>query len=360
MIVRDLLPAALSALSILALKLLPDGGRQLGLLDGVLLILLIGIVLYSALGVMRHGERVAEAIGEPMGTLVLTFAAVTIEVSLIATMLLHGEQNPTLARDTMFAILMIIMNGLVGLALLLGGWIHRQQSFNLEGARSFLIILVPLAAFSLVLPNFTTSGSGPALTVVQGSFFAAITLALYAVFIAVQTVRHRVYFSQPDEKQFREPAHSVKRNLGYNALLLVVTLIPVPVLAEEMASLLETAIADMGAPIALAGVIVAALVLAPEGLSAISAAAENRLQRSINILMGSALSTIALTVPIVILISNALGHPLHLGLALEDCLLLALTVVVSIITFGGPRTDVLKGAVHLVMFLAFVLLVFDP
>lgn len=328
------------------------------------------VILWAAIGVMRHADHLAYHLGEPLGTLILTLAAISIEVSLIAALVLHGDANPTLARDTMFAVLMIIMNGLVGLALLVGALRHRLQDFNPEGARSFLAIILPLAVIAMVLPNHTLSSPEGTLTPSQGALFAMFTLFLYGIFLAVQTRRHRLYFQEPDTgmtvEETSEPTAgamaeaSERRSIAYHGVLLFLTLLPVPLLAENLAVLVEGGIGMIGAPIAIAGVIIAALVLAPEGISAVHAAWENKLQRAVNILLGSALSTIALTIPAVVFLGLLTGHHIVLGLETENVVLIVLTLTLSMITFGGARTDVLKGAIHLVLFLVFIVLVIVP
>ncbi len=331
---------------------------------------LFTVILWAAIGVMRHADHLASRLGEPLGTLVLTISAVSIEVSLITALALHGDANPTIARDTMFAVLMIILNGLVGIALLVGALRHNLQDFNPEGTRSFLAIIMPLAVVSMVLPNHTISSPEGTLTAAQGALFAMFTLLLYGVFLAVQTRRHQLFFQERQSGMAVEEV--AEPNIGaiaegteshstlYHAVLLFLTLLPVPLLAEHLAVVVEDGIVKLGAPIALAGVVIAALVLAPEGMSAVNSAWKNKMQRSINLMLGSALSTIAVTIPAVVFLSLFTGHNIILGLENRNVVLLMLTLILSMITFGGDRTDVLKGAVHLVLFLVFIVLVIVP
>jgi Ca2+:H+ antiporter len=347
---------------------LTDVGNPL--LASVVFVVLIAVILWSAIGVMHHADHLAVRLGEPLGTLVLTLSAVSIEVSLIAALVLHGDQNPTLARDTMFAVLMLMLNGLVGLALLVGAFRHHLQDFNPEGTRSFLAIIMPLSVISMVLPNHTLSSPEGTLTPFQGGLFAMFTLMLYGVFLAVQTRRHRTFFKERekamagtdvDEPHLGAMAEGrADRGTRYHSLLLFLTLLPVPLLAENLAVILENGIARLGAPVALAGIIIAALVLAPEGLTAVRSAWRNKLQRAINLMLGSALSTIAVTIPVVVFLGLITGHHIILGLQTEDVVLLVLTLTLSMITFGGDRTDLLKGAVHLVLFFIFIVLVIVP
>ncbi len=323
-------------------------------------------MLWAAFGVVRHADALAELLGEPYGTLILTIAVIGIEVSLISAVMLTGEANPTLARDTMFAVLMIVMNGLAGAALLIGALRHREQSYNLAGARAFLAVLLPLATFALVLPKFTVSTDAPTYTAGQEAFFAVVTILLYGVFLVIQTVRHRGFFSQPAADGGEEPAaddhhgHGPVHSVPYHALLLVLTLLPIVLLSKRLAGLVDFGIVEIGAPAALGGVVIALLVLTPEGLAALGAAARNQLQRSVNIILGSAVATIGLTVPAVLAIALATGQEVVLGLSDVSLVLLVLTVLMSLLTFGGARTNLLFGAVHLVLFLAWLVLIVVP
>jgi Ca2+:H+ antiporter len=362
------LPMILGGLSLLVLETVghgwlvsPNPGSA-----AIILVWLFGIIMYGAIGVMHHAERIAHVLGEPLGTLVLTMSAILIEVSLIASVMLVGEANPTLARDTMYAVLMLILNGFLGASLLAGGLRHRQQDYNLEGARAFLVVLMPLAALALLLPNYTTSTADPTLSPGQSVFFGVTTLALYCVFLAMQTHRHRAFFEEVGT-QLRD-AHTAAivshgrtgRALLFNGALLVLTLLPIALLSHHLAGIVEFEIREVGAPDELAGVLIAALILAPEGITAFRAAWHNHLQRSVNIMLGSALSTIGLTVPTVLMIGIALNAEIVLGLDPKHAFLLILTLLVSTLTFSGSRTDMLKGAVHFVLFLMFIMLIIMP
>ncbi len=334
----------------------------------VFAIWLFTAALWAAFGVVHHAEALAIKLGEPLGTLVLTLAVVGIEVSLIAAIMLTGADSPTLARDTMMAILMIVLGGLTGSALLIGGLVHGEQDYNLPGARAYLGVLVPLAVFALVLPDFTVSTDKPTFTPLQAGFFAITTAALYGIFLAIQTVRHKSYFEQParDREADHEAAHAHPhvhgplRSTAYHAVFLVLTLLPIVLLSKRIAKLVDFGIVQIGAPVALGGVIIAILVLTPESMAAVSAARNNQLQRSVNLLLGSALSTIGLTLPAVLTVSLLTGEPLELGLDMAPLVLLLLTLVVCLMTFGGTRTNIMQGAVHIVMFLAYLLLIFSP
>jgi Ca2+:H+ antiporter len=347
---------------------LADPSQGLG--SALLFAWIFGVMLWCAFGVARHADHLAAGLGEPYGTLILTLAVIIIEVSLISAIMLTGENDPHLARDTMFAVLMIVLNAMVGAALLFGGIWHRQQHFNVGGANAFLAVLVPLSVFALVLPDFTASA--PGLSRVQEIFFAGVTILLYIVFLAIQTVRHRRLFVGPDveltaldehgppwKADWGDGARERRGPLIWHAVLLVLTMLPVVLLSKSLAVFVDYGVFRLGAPAALGGVIVAILVLTPEGLGALHAAAANRLQRSVNICLGSALATIGLTVPAVLLIGMVTGARVELGLEAIDMVLLLLTLLVSTLTFGSGQTNILQGAVHLVLFLAYVLMIFD-
>jgi Ca2+:H+ antiporter len=339
----------------------------------VLFLWLFAAMIWCAFGVVRHADGLAGRLGEPYGTLILTLAVIAIEVSMISAIMLHGENEPTLARDTMFAVLMIIMNGMVGLALLLGGLRHREQYYNLQGAKAFLAVIVPLSVLTLVLPVYTISISGPEFTTAQAVFFAAVTVVLYAVFLLIQTVRHTGQFMQPGARRASVGPHPLAhdedgpehgrhapRSVPYHAVLLLLTMLPVVLLSKTLAAFVDYGVETLGAPAALGGLIVAIMVLAPEGLGALRAALDNQPQRSVNILLGSALATISLTVPAVLMVGVLTGRHVELGLGPVEMIMLLLTLAVSTLTFTGGRTNILQGAIHLVLFLAFVMLIFNP
>jgi Ca2+:H+ antiporter len=334
-----------------------------GAFAAVLFVWLFGVIMWGAFGVVRHAEEIAERLGEPLGTLVLTLAVTVIEVSFIVTAMLGGPAGSSLARDTVFAVVMITLNGVVGAALLAGALRHREQTHSLPGTQAFLAVLIPLATFALILPNFTTSSPGPVLTKLQSIVIGGLTLLLYGVFLSMQTVRHRGFFTDVDEAQHAHGPAAEGPGRGTIALhtaALLATLVPVVYLAEELSHIARYGITALGAPVPVAGVLIAILVLAPESMGALRAALDNRPQRAVNIALGSALATIGLTIPAVLAVGIATQRPVALGLAAEEMVLLAATFVVSMITFGGGRTNVLLGAVHAVMFLVFVLLLFDP
>jgi Ca2+:H+ antiporter len=320
---------------------------------------LFGVVLGSALAVVRHADRIAEVLGEPYGTLVLTLSVMAIEVMSISAVMLHGANNPTLVRDTLFAIVMIVLGGMVGASLLIGGWRHREQHYSLQGANAYLSVIIPLTVLTLSLPDFTVTTSGPTLSTAQQVFLVIMSVGLYGTFLAIQTGRHRGYFAVDEDERSRLRAGRDGANLYRHAALLVAYMVPVGYLAEQLAHPIDYLIETLRAPAAVGGVIIAMLVATPEAIGATRAALANKLQRSINIFLGSVLSTIGLTVPCMLAISHYTGHIVYLGLTPANDLLLVLTLVVSVVTFASGRTNILQGAVHVMLFAAFLLLVFQ-
>lgn len=331
-----------------------------------IMIWLFTVMLFSAFAVVRHAESLAVRLGEPLGTLVLTLSVVGIEVMMIAAVMLTGQGSPALARDAMFAVIMTALNGMVGLSLLLGGLRYHEQTYNLQGANTFLAVIVPLAVLGLVLPNLTESSPGPTFSPVQAAFLIIMSIGLYSVFLAIQTSRHRHYFISPNstvaetEDRSAEPHSDLEvRSVAYHAMVLVTYLLPLVILSKQIAVPIDYGIHVLGAPQALGGLLVAALVLLPESLSAGRAALANQLQRSVNLLLGTALSTIALTIPVVLTIGIMTNKTVILGLDGVNMAMLLLTLVVSTLTFTSNRTNVLLGAVHLLLFFAYLMLIFE-
>ena len=323
---------------------------------------LFAVILWAAVCVVRHADCLAVKLGEPYGTLILTLSAISIEVVMISTAMLHGENNPTLGRDAIFAVIMIALNGLVGLSLLLGGLRYREQHYNIQGVNAYINVIMALAVLGLVLPNFTTSTAGPTFSTEQEIFFAAVSLLLYATFLLIQTLRHRGYFLDVKETTAKHSPHHVVRvrSTGFHAVMLLLYLATVIFLAEKFAVPMDNSIEKFHMTQAFGGAIIAALVLSPEGLGGITATLQNQLQRSINILFGSVLATIGLTIPAVLLIGLLTKRPVALGLQGGNLPLLLLTLAVSVVTFTSRKTNVLQGCIHLLLFAVFVLLIFVP
>ena len=308
-----------------------------------------------------HAEVVAHRVGEPFGSLVLAVAVTVIEVALIVSMMIAGRADTTgLARDTVFTAVMIVCNGIVGLCLLAGGLRHHEQVFHLQGAQAALSVLIPLTTLTMVFPNVTSTTIGPTFSSSQLAFAAIISLILYGSFLFVQTVRHRDYFL-PEEGEGEAHALPPSNQAALiSSVLLLVSLVLVVGLAKMLTPTLERVIATVGAPRSVVGIVIAGLVLMPEGLASYRAANANRLQTSMNLALGSVLATIGLTIPAVAGVSILLNEPLTLGLSAKEELLLALTLIVSLLTIGTERTTVLQGIVHLIIFAVFLFLSVVP
>ncbi|RAI00607.1 calcium:proton antiporter [Acuticoccus sediminis] len=325
------------------------------------------VMLAAVFTVVHHAECLAEIFGEPFGTLILTLSVIGIEVALITAVMLTGPNAPTLARDTMFSVLMIVLNGLVGLSLLLGGLRHGLQVFNLSGANAYLVVLLPVAVTSLILPTFTTSAPGGGLSGLQTVFQIAMSIVLYAIFLLFQTVQNPKVFQQPadgteadlfDDGGPGEHGHT-PGNAIFHIFALLLTLLPLVLMSKKLAIYVDHGITQVGAPVAMGGFIVAIMILTPEGLAALSAARHNQLQRAVNICLGSALATIGLTVPAVLAAAWFVDRPIELGLSPPGVVILSLSLGISIATFVGSRTNSLQGVVHLAVFLAYIILIFD-
>ena len=321
---------------------------------------LIGVVIAA----VHHAETVAHRVGEPFGTLILAVAVTVIEVGLIVSLMLaNREAASTLTRDTVFAAGMIILNLLLGLCLIAAAKHQREARFTRTGATAALSTLATLMVLTLILPNFTTSVLGPMYSPPQLAFVAAFSLLLYLTFVFVQTVGNRDYFLPKGNLQAEPDAHAtppsdVQTWLSFAVLL--VSLGAVVLMAKTLSPTLEAAVAQANAPRAVVGVAIAAIVLLPEGVAAVRAARANRLQTSLNLALGSALATIGLTIPVVTVASFALDLPLTLGLDAKGIVLLALTLFIGALSLARGRTTVLHGAVHIVIFGAYLLITIVP
>ena len=309
-----------------------------------------------------HAEVVAHRIGEPIGTIVLAVAVTIIEVALIVSVMIAApEEKAELARDTVFAAVMIVCNGIVGLCLLWGAARHREQGFQVQGASAALAVLAALTILSLILPNVATSVPGPVFSTAQLIFAGIVSLVLYCAFIFVQTVRHREYFlpinKEPEEAHAKLPSN---RMALVSFGLLLAALVGVVGLAKSLTPVVETGVRLLAVPQGLVGIVIAGLVLMPEGLAALQAARANRLQTSLNLALGSALASIGLTIPAVAAVSIALQQPITLGLDQKEQVLLILTLFISVITLGTGRTTVLQGVIHLAIFAVFLFFAIVP
>lgn len=334
-------------------------GRPLGPALGALL----ALMLLAAVGVaIHHAEVVAHRVGEPFGTLVLAVAVTIIEVALIVALMLAGGQGAdTLARDTVFSAIMIVCNGVVGLCLVVGGLRHGTLAFRVEGTSPALASIGALAGLALVLPSFTTTTAGPTYSGSQLAFAGISSLALYGVFVFVQTVRHRDYFLPVGVDNAEVHAAPPPNAVAWSSLgLLMLALVGVVGLAKSLAPALDAGVAAAGLPPAVSGVVIAMIVLLPETGAALRAARANRIQTSMNLALGSGLASIGLTIPVVAVVSPLFPFALALGLPPMQIVLLVLTLMIGTLTLGSGRATLMQGAVHLVLFFAFLFLTVVP
>ena len=314
-----------------------------GIKTHLLLQILGGVFLIgSVLSAVYHTEVVAHKVGEPFGTIILALAITIIEVALIISLMVAGGDNAAyLPRDTVFAAIMLILNGILGMSLMIGGLKHREQFFGQKSASTALITLVSILVMTLILPNFTTSTTQGTYSSAQLMFVAVASLVLYGSFIMVQTVRHRDYFLAADD------------DLDHHAQ-------PPSTKITTISPSIEAAVAYMGAPVALVGVIIAAVVLLPEGLAALNAARHNRFQTSLNLALGSALASIGLTIPAVTIVCLIYDIPLVLGLDGKSMVLLGLSTFIVMLSLNQGRTNILYGIVLLVNLSAYVFTIIAP
>lgn len=328
-------------------------------------------IIAASFGVVHEADLLAHKLGEPYGTLILTLSIVSIEVILIASMLLGPGEFPTIGRDSIFAVMMIILNLVMGLCLVVGGLKHGEQEYNAQGANAYLTMIVLLTGTALVLPNYL-SGAGE-FTTLQAWTIAAITAGLYAVFLWLQMGREKRLFIQPPAGQMAVaagnatlPANAPTTESGGNtsiwrsSALLLGMIIPIVLLAHHLAIVIDYGVVTAGAPIAVSGVLIAIIVFTPESLTAIKAARSNEMQRSINLCLGAFVSTVGLTVPAVLVIGLVTGKQVVMGISMLETVLLGLTVLLGMLSFNGQRTSVMQGAMHLALFAVYGFLLFNP
>ena len=327
--------------------------------------LLSALLIGSVLMAVHQAEVIAHKVGEPFGTLILALCVTIIEVALIISMMLAGSEGSELiARDAVFAAIMIVLNGVVGLCIFVGGLRHRELSFRIEGSNTALAVLAALAIFSLVMPVVTTSSPGPTFNNSQLAFAGIASLALYGAFVFFQTVSHRTYFLplQATQKMAGVTHAPQPSNLKtiISGILLIVALVLVVGLAKALSPAIEAGVMAIGAPKAVVGIAIATLVLLPEGLAAVKAARVNQLQSSLNLSLGSALASIGLTIPAVAIISIWFNLPISLGINAVGIIFLFLTFLVSVLTLAIGRTTLMQGVVHLIIFFEYLFLSLVP
>lgn len=328
----------------------------------LLTLLAIGLVFAAVFAALHHAESIAHRLGEPYGTLVLTFAVTTIEVSVIVAVMLHGRDNPAVARESVFSTCMIILAGVVGFCLTFGGIRHKHQELKRQGTNAYLAMLTALAVLTLIMPNYTLSADSGVFYGAQLGLVGILSVLLYVSFVYAQSGFHREDFVEELIEPERKDEIARKTSIARNVVFLLIGLAGVVLLAEDIAAGIEDALLtlEVQQTDAIVGAFIATLVLMPESLAAIKAAMQNELQRSLNIALGSACATIGLTVPAVTAVSLITGKELILGLEAGDMVLLLLAIGVSTLSFGTGRTTYITGLVHLVIFCAYVFLIFFP
>jgi Ca2+:H+ antiporter len=326
----------------------------------VLAPLLAAVLLGNVVSAVHHAEVIALRVGEPFGTLVLALAVTVIEVGMIVVLMVSGGPNPALMRDSIHAVVMLVLHGLAGLCIVVCAFYHREPEFQVAGANAFLAVLIPMAVLVLVMPNYVASAPGPFFSDQQLAFVSVACLLLYGAFLFIQTGWHRAYFLPVGDDDSQPPERPGPRIVLASCGLLPVALVSVVLLTKSLTPALEAALAAVQAPVPVLGIVIAAIVLLPESVAAVRAAARNRLQSSINLALGSGVASIGLTVPTVAVVSRFIDQPLELGISPSNSVLMALGILIAVITYGTGRTNVLSGVVHLVLLAAYLFLTVVP
>lgn len=332
-----------------------------GLIDNSLLLKVAGgaFLISSVLSAVHHAEVVAHKVGEPFGTIVLALSITILEVAIIISLMIAGgEGASTYARDTVFAAVMLLLTGIMGICIWIGGMKFREQSFARSSATTSLVSLVAILTITLILPNFTTSQTGPLYTESQLVFVSLASLVIYGTFIGIQTVRHREYFVTEEEEEKHVPSSWGKAILSLVFLLICLGI--VVLMAKALSPSIENMVSGMGAPKSLVGVIIAAVVLMPEAISAIRAARRDKIQNSLNLVLGSALASIGLTIPAVSAVCIMFDIPLILGLDAKSIILLGLAVFTVMLSLSRGKTNVLYGTVLLVIMASYIFTIIVP
>lgn len=328
-------------------------------------------IIAASFGVVHEADHLAHKLGEPYGTLILTLSIVSIEVILIASVLLGPGEFPTIGRDSIFAVMMIIVNLVMGICLIAGGLKHGEQEFNAQGTNAYLAMIALLTGIALVLPNYL-SGAGE-LNVLQGWVVSGITAVLYAAFLILQMRSERRLFIQPEPGRMAVAASATSSTGGdaqsdstqegsilKSSILLLAMIVPIVLLAHHLAVVIDYGVVTAGAPIAVSGVLIAIIVFTPESLTAVKAAMNNEMQRAINLCLGAFVSTVGLTVPAVLVIGLVTGKQVIMGISGMETVLLALTVFIGMQSFNNQRTSVIQGTIHIALFVTYAFLLFNP
>lgn len=319
--------------------------------------ILFAVIIYTAMSVAHHAEMLAEKFGEPYGTLILTISAVIVEIVIIAIMMMH-ENNPVLARDTIYAALMLDINGLLGIAAIIGGIKYGEQPYNVDSSNSYLSMLLVAIGIAMVLPHFIDTQHHT-----MFMLFNVITFTLlYIVFTRIQLTSHKYFFEYEVQEEMCEQEESCHTHheidARYHSINLVLSIIVIGALAEVLSVFMGNTLATFGLPLAIGAVGVAVISAAPELITAVRAAVDNRMQTVINIALGASLATVLLTIPAVIVVTQINGMELDLSLSPLQGVMIGLTLLVSIVNFNDGETNVLEGFLHFILFIVFVFLLF--
>lgn len=341
---------------------------------GIFILVLLTIIV-AAFGVVKEADELAHKLGEPYGTLILTLSIVSIEVILIAAMMFGPEENPTIGKDSIFSVMMIIMNLVLGLCILLGGIKHGEQEYNAQGTLTYLSMIIMLGGISMMLPNFITGQGNGEFTAIQASIISGLVIVLYALFLYFQVKGYKHLYVQPapgnmeifykdrnkatvmDEHQ-KGPISM--KEVVLRTLLLLAMILPIVLLSHNLAVLVDHGIKAMSLPPLLGGVLIAIIVFTPESMTAVKAAMNNKFQRAINLCHGAFVSTVGLTVPAVLIIGLIANKTVRFGLTSTETILFVITLILSMLSFSGKRTAPIVGIMHLVLFVVFVMLIFNP
>lgn len=318
--------------------------------------------MFCVMTAVHHSELVAHRVGEPFGTIILAVSITIIEVAIIISLMANGgKEYAAFARDTVYAAVMLILNGIVGLSLFIGGRKFHTQTFSPHSVKMALVSLGSIVAFTMIIPTFTNSQSGPYYTEKQLLFEIFACLVIYVAFISAQTARHREYFITDDDNSSNEPEQTISNtSLAISIVFLLISLLIVVLLAKSLSPQIESVLVSNGLPKSLVGIIIAAVILLPEGIAAVSAARANRLQTSLNLALGSALASIGLTIPAVSIASYIYDFPLILGLDILPIILMVISIFTVMLSLIGGRSNSIYGVVLLVNLVAYVFLTINP
>ncbi len=338
-------------------------------------VLVLATIIGAAFGVVKEADELAHKLGEPYGTLILTLSIVSIEVILIVAMMFGPEDNPTIGKDSIFSVMMIIMNLVLGLCILLGGLRHGEQEYNAQGTITYLSMIIMLGGISMMIPNFIEGKGNGEFTTVQAASISGLIILLYGFFLAYQMKGYRhlyiqpkpgqmeILFSQRNESQKadgHENEKVSKNEVLLRTLVLLGMILPIVLLSHNLATLVDYGIKEMNLPPLLGGVLIAIIVFTPESMTAVKAAMNNEFQRAINLCHGAFVSTVGLTVPAVLIIGLIASKTVLFGMTTTETILFVITLILSMLSFSGRRTAPIVGIMHLVLFAVFVILIFNP